>query len=78
MDKIIAKESTNLQWIHLVLNFLMLLIMVVCMVLRGPGSEPSVIGVKACDAPDFLFLALIAVSAVVLTFIAIKHVQKEY
>ena len=78
MAKIIAKESTNLQWSHLILNFLMLLIMVVCMVLRGPGSEPSVIGVKACDAPDFLFLAAIAVAAAILTLIAISHVQKDY
>ena len=60
------------------LNFGMLLIMVVCMVLRGPGNEESLIGVKACDTPDFLFLVLILVAAIFLTFVAVKGAQEEY
>ena len=78
LDKIIAKESTNLQWAKLILNFLMLTILIVVLVLRGPGKEPSIIGVKACEGPDFLFLLLIVVSAALLTFIAIKNVGEEY
>ena len=56
----------------------MLLVMVVCMMLRGPGNEKSLIGVQACDTPDFLFLILIFVAAIFLTFIAVKNAQEEY
>ena len=78
LERIIKAESTNFQWLKLCLNFGMLLVMVVCMVLRGPGNEKSLIGVQACDTPDFLFLILILVAAIFLTFIAIKSAQEEY
>ena len=79
LDKIIAKESTNLQWAKLALNFGMLVLMVVCMILRGPGrGRPSVIGVHHCEAGDFIFLAIILVGAVLATFIAYLIAKSEY
>ena len=56
----------------------MLLVMVICMILRGPGKTESIIGVKACEGPGYMFLILIVVTACVLTFIGIKYVQEEY
>ena len=78
LERIIQAESTNCQCLKLFLNFGMLLVMVICMVLRGPGNEASLIGVKACDTPDFLFLILILVAAIFFTFIAVKTAQEEY
>ena len=45
LERIIKRESTNFQCLKLCLNFGMLLVMVVCMMLRGPGNEKSLIGV---------------------------------
>ena len=78
LERIIAAESTNLQWKKLALNYGMLVIMIVCMLLRGPASKPSMIGVERCDALDFIFLGIVLVGAVVLTAIAIKITAAEY
>ena len=75
---IISAESTNLQWKKLALNYGMLLVMVVCMLLRGPSSKPSVIGVKRCDALDFILLGLVLVGAIIFTGIAIRTASTEY
>ena len=52
--------------------------MVVCMMLRGPGNEESLIGVKACETSDYLFLVLILFAAILLTYIAVRRAQEEY
>ena len=78
LAKIIANESTNLQWKKLALNYGMLLIMIFCMLLRGPASHPSIIGVERCDVLDFTFLTLVLIGAIVLTVIAIKGASVEY
>jgi len=78
LEQIIAKESTNLQWWKISVNLGMLLIMLVCMILRGPGSEPSVIGIKPCDGPDFVLLGLMLAAAGTITYIAISFTREEY
>ena len=78
LEQIVKSESTNLQCLKLCLNFGMLLVMVVCMMLRGPGNEESLIGVKACETSDYLFLVLILFAAILLTYIAVRRAQEEY
>ena len=56
----------------------MLLIMIVCMLLRGPASKPSMIGVERCDALDFVFLGIIFIAAIIFTFISVKITALEY
>ena len=56
----------------------MLLVLIICMMLRGPGSEESPIGVKVCDKLDFLLLGLILIAAIIFTSIAIINAKKEY
>jgi len=79
LDKIIAKESTNMQWVKLILNFAMLVSMAVCMVLRGsPDEGTSVIGLKLCDTPSHVFLLFIVGVAALLTFIAVRVARDEH
>ena len=78
LEQIIAKESTNLQWWKIAVNLGMLVILIVCMVLRGPGDKPSVVGIKPCDGPDFVALALVLVAAITMTYIAISFTREEH
>ena len=78
LEEIIAKESTNLQWWKLSVNFGMLIIMLILMIGRGPGNEPSVIGISPCDGPDFILLLVMILAAGTMTFIAIVFTREEY
>ena len=78
LEQIIAKESTNLQWWKISVNVGMLLILLVCMILRGPGTEPSVIGIKPCDGPDFVLLGLVLCAAIAMTYVAISFTREEH
>ena len=61
------------------LNFGMLLLMIVCMVLRGPGDgQASIIGVNYCDTGDFIFLAVIFVGSGLATFLAYFVAKSDY
>jgi hypothetical protein len=46
-------------------------------VLRGKG-KPSLIGVTRCSAGDWILLALLVLIGIILTFLAIRVLKKEY
>ena len=68
LAKIIKNESTNFQWSKLALNYGMLAIMIILQLLRGPGSEPSIIGVSRCDALDWVLLIGLILISILFTF----------
>jgi uncharacterized membrane protein YfcA len=76
--KIIERESTNLQWDKLALNFGMLLILFVLTLLRGPGDEPSLIGVVRCDPMDWVLFSVLIALSVVVTVIVLVILRREY
>ena len=78
MAKIIQKESTNFQWSKLALNYGMLAIMVILQLLRGPGSEPSIIGINRCDNLDWVLLTALILMCCLLTIAGCRMMQIEY
>ena len=46
--------------------------------LRGPDSQPSIIGVERCDALDFVFLFILLVLSIGLTFVGVRIVSFEH
>ena len=52
--------------------------MTVIAMVRGPGHEPSIIGIERCTTEDNLLLALLLVSSFVITFLGIRVVANEY
>ena len=52
--------------------------MTVIHMLRGSDSLPSIIGVERCDPLDFIFLLILLVSAIALTFVGVRIVSFEH
>lgn len=72
LAKIIKQESTNFQWSKLALNYGMLAIMVILQLLRGPGSEPSIIDVNRCDKLDWVLLTALFLMCGLLTIVGCR------
>ena len=56
----------------------MLFVMTVIAMLRGPGNEPSIIGIERCKTLDNLLLALLLVCSFIITFLGIRLIANEY
>ena len=73
----IKKESTNLNY-KFGLNVVMIASLVLVQVLRGSGSEPSVIGATRCTPIDWVLFASLLVFALAMTILAICLQRREY
>jgi len=58
------------------MNVIMLLILIITSLLRGPGNSPSVIGIKRCYPVDNLLFAILIAGGIVLTIIGGVVVKK--
>ncbi len=77
LKELIKKESTNLQWPKLILNFTMMIVLVIIQILRGKG-DGSMAGIKKCSAVDWFLFFLLIFIGLVLTIIAIIIINNEY
>ena len=70
LKAVIKRESTNLNY-KLGLNVVMISTLILVQVLRGSGSEPSVIGATRCTPIDWVLFASLLAFALVMTILAI-------
>ena len=70
LDIVIKKESTNFNY-KLGLNLLMVLALSTVQMLRGSGSQPSMIGVTRCDFHDWALYAILIAIGLAMTLLAI-------
>lgn len=78
LEKVIERESTNLQWPKLAMNLGMLVFMFLSKVIRGPGGgEESSFGVKICDPVAWTAFAVMILFALLLTVLAAYVANKE-
>ena len=56
----------------------MLFILFILTLLRGPGSEPSLIGVVRCDALDWILFGTLIFLSIAITLLVIYILRKEY
>ena len=74
----LQKESTNWQWKKVLLNYLMLAVLFTINLLRGPGNEPSIVGIQRCQKIDWFLFALLLVLSSLITGTAIIILRKDY
>ena len=76
---IIARDSTNFQWVKLAMNFGMLAFMILTKLIRGPGSgQLSLFDLDICEGGAWAAYASLWIVAIILTVIAARIAQKEY
>ena len=77
LKAVIKRESSNCNY-KLGLNVVMIVSLVLVQVLRGSGSEPSVIGATRCKPIDWALFSSLLVFALVMTILAICIQRREY
>ena len=77
LKAVIKKESTNLNY-KFGLNIVMIIALILVQVLRGSGSEPSVIGATRCTPIDWVLFASLLIFALAMTILAIFMQRREY
>ena len=79
LDMVIDRDSTNFQWVKLILNFGMLAFMILTKLIRGPGGgQESLFGLDICDNEAWAAYAALWIFAIILTLLAVRIARKEY
>ena len=56
----------------------MFLTLVTINLLRGPGNEPSIVGIQRCTHFDWILFGLLLIASASITYLGIFNLRKEY
>ena len=56
----------------------MFLTLVTINLLRGPGNEPSIVGIQRCTRFDWILFGLLLIASALITYLGIFNLRKEF
>lgn len=78
LEKVIARESTNLQWTKLAMNVGMVILLIISKIIRGPGGgEESSFGLKICESSAWVTLIVMVFLSFLVTVVAARIANKD-